>query len=200
MVGRGLTVERRPAALDRPPDIGLNASHSVFDTMVPGGRFTPWHGLAAAVALSVVVTPPAVRSHAIESTLMHLADLQDDWPEQENGLTISSRFSTGEPATDAVVRLLPPDGSEPVEVGRTDASGSLSFTLPSQLDGTWEIQVDGGPGHRDYLEMPVREARPRPDEVVLQAPSPWRPAPAPTGLALLLGGVLSGAVVSLRRR
>jgi nickel transport protein len=52
-----------------------------------------------------------------------------------------------------VVRLVPPNG-EPIEVGRTDASGQLRFQLPSNATPAWELQVDRGPGHRDYLELP----------------------------------------------
>jgi nickel transport protein len=52
-----------------------------------------------------------------------------------------------------VVRLVPPNG-EPIEVGRTDASGQLRFQLPRNATSAWELQVDRGPGHRDYLELP----------------------------------------------
>jgi nickel transport protein len=62
----------------------------------------------------------------------------------------------------AAVRLAPPDGRTPINLGRTDASGSLTFTLPSQAHANWELQVDGGPGHRDYLELPGVTAQARP--------------------------------------
>jgi nickel transport protein len=90
---------------------------------------------------------PAAHSHAIESSLERLSALNDK-------LLLESRFGNGEPASDAVVRLVPP-GGQPVEVGRTDGQGRLSFTLPSQASADWEVQVDGGPGHRDYLELPA---------------------------------------------
>lgn len=100
--------------------------------------------LGAACGLSVA---PAAHSHAIESSLERLSALN-------NQLLLESRFGSGEPASDAVVRLVPP-GGQPVEVGRTDAEGRLSFRLPSQAGADWELQVDGGPGHRDYLELPA---------------------------------------------
>lgn len=72
----------------------------------------------------------------------------------EGDLKLESRFSNGLPAAEATVRLLPPDGSEPIELGRTNESGRFQFSLPPQAGSDWEIQVDAGPGHRDYLEMP----------------------------------------------
>jgi nickel transport protein len=39
-------------------------------------------------------------------------------------------------------------------MGRTDAQGRLRFELPGELSDGWELQVDAGPGHRDYLELP----------------------------------------------
>ena len=61
------------------------------------------------------------------------------------------------PAVAAAVRLVPPDGGAPIEVGRTDADGQIRFTLPPQAGEDWEIQVDAGPGHRDYLELAPTE-------------------------------------------
>ena len=43
------------------------------------------------------------------------------------------------------------------ELGRTDAEGRLSLDLSSVGNGTVDLQVDGGPGHRDYLELPVQD-------------------------------------------
>jgi nickel transport protein len=74
------------------------------------------------------------------------------------GIAIQSRFSTGMPAADAAVRLLPSDGSEPIDLGRTDAEGRFRFRLPAQAREDWEIQVDAGPGHRDYLELAPTQA------------------------------------------
>jgi nickel transport protein len=60
------------------------------------------------------------------------------------------------------VRLAPPDGRAPIALGRTDAQGSLTFHIPRQGRHDWELQVDGGPGHRDYLELPGVTAQARP--------------------------------------
>lgn len=91
-------------------------------------------------------------AHAIESSLQRLETLRE-------GLVLESRFSSGEPASGAIVRLVPPGGANPVEVGRIDSDGRLGFSLPSQANGSWELQVDGGPGHRDFLELPVQQGR-----------------------------------------
>ena len=66
---------------------------------------------------------------------------------------LESRFGNGQPAADAVVRLIPP-GGQPIELGRTDALGQLRFQVPQDATAHWEVQVDQGPGHRDYLELP----------------------------------------------
>jgi len=97
-------------------------------------------------ALLLLASAAPAHSHAIESSLERLSSLTDQ-------LVLDSRFGNGEPANDAVVRLVPPNG-EPIEVGRTDASGQLRFQLPSNATSAWELQVDRGPGHRDYLELP----------------------------------------------
>lgn len=106
--------------------------------------------LIAAASLSYFVAadwaaPPA-RAHAIESTLERVAGLN-------RTLALQSSFSNGEPAAGAVVSLVAP-GSQPIALGQTDAEGQLHFRLPEQADAAWEVRVDQGPGHRDYLELP----------------------------------------------
>ncbi|MFY8148831.1 MAG: hypothetical protein ACOVNL_06385 [Prochlorococcaceae cyanobacterium] len=94
------------------------------------------------------LTPDAARAHALETSLERLTSLNDS-------LMLESRFSSGEPVPEAQVRLIPPDGGEPILVGRTDLQGQLRFRLPEGVsaDQAWEVQVDGGPGHRDYVEL-----------------------------------------------
>ena len=115
-----------------------------------------------------------VQAHQIESALIYL-----------NGeLELSSRFSNGEPTQGAVVRLLNADGSAGQELGRTDQSGRLTLDLDTVEDGIVDLQIDGGPGHRDYLEMPVQAGQVKLDQVV----------------SLPLSLVLVGLLVSVRRR
>jgi nickel transport protein len=71
---------------------------------------------------------------------------------QADTLQLQSRFSSGEPAQSATVRLVPPQG-EAIVLGQTNAEGQLRFQLPRQAGSDWELQVDAGPGHRDYLEL-----------------------------------------------
>jgi nickel transport protein len=99
-------------------------------------------------ALALASAQSAARAHAIESSLERLSGLT-------NTLQLESRFGNGEPASDASVRLVPPGGGKAIEIGRTDASGQLRFQLPRAAGGDWELQVDRGPGHRDYLELPA---------------------------------------------
>ncbi len=122
--------------------------------------FTGLVGLAA-----LVVAPTQVRAHAIESSLERLTSLNASLnssaatPGPET-LRLQSQFSAGQPASDAAVRIVPPDGGTPIELGRTGADGSIVFTLPPQASRQWELQVDAGPGHRDYLELPEPAATP----------------------------------------
>ena len=134
-----------------------------------------WLGLALALS------PMAAQAHGIETSLSQRPSLVD-------GLLLSSQFSNGEPTRDAVVRLVAPDGAVR-ELGRTDAQGQLSFALPREANGDWELQVDGGPGHRDYLEMPVQAGQAQLDQISEHhhntSPAAWLSALAAT--AMLLG-------------
>ena len=138
--------------------------------------------LQRALTLAILCSPAAVQAHSIESSVTRLQSLSES-------LMIESRFSNGEPTSDAVVRLVSPEG-EALELGRTDTKGQLSFALPKQANGDWELQVDGGPGHRDYLEMPVQGGKARLDQISEHRhPNPlgWLSASALGATAMLLG-------------
>jgi len=114
------------------------------------------------------------QAHQIESALHYL-----------NGeVELSSSFSNGEPTQGAVVRLLNADGSAGQEMGRTDQAGRLTLNLDTIKDGVVDLQIDGGPGHRDYLAMPVQAGQVKLDEVV----------------SLPVSLVLLGLLVSVPRR
>jgi nickel transport protein len=145
-------------------------------------------GLISLVGL--VVAPTQVRAHAIESSLERLTSLTDS-------LRLESQFSSGEPASDAAVRLVPPDGSPAIELGRTDAAGRIVFTMPPQAGRQWEVQVDAGPGHRDYLELPAPTTPPsRPAQL-----SQSHPYALPEGWALVppLGVLAVAGLAGMRR-
>ena len=108
--------------------------------------------LAALVSsAALLASAPRVEAHAIESSITRVASLN-------NGLMVSSQFSSGQPTVAAKVSLIAPGGAA-IELGRTDAQGQLSFALPKGASGDWELLVDGGPGHRDYLTMPVQAGK-----------------------------------------
>ena len=133
-----------------------------------------------ALALAFLLSPAAAQAHGIESSLEHLQSLN-------HGLMLQSHFSNGEPTRDALVRLVAPDGVA-LELGRTNNAGQLSFALPKGANGDWELQVDGGPGHRDYLEMPVQRGQAQLDQISQhqqQSPLAWLSALGAT--AMLLG-------------
>lgn len=135
----------------------------------------------------LALAPGGARAHGIETSLSRLPSLSD-------GLLLQSQFSSGEPTRDAVVRLVPPGGAA-IELGRTDAEGKLSFALPRGASGDWELQVDGGPGHRDFLEMPVSQGRPELDRLSESHDHGLRGLLAEAGLSQ--GGLLLGTVAGL---
>jgi nickel transport protein len=135
--------------------------------------------------LALLALPLPLRAHALESSLERLSQLN-------NQLLLESRFGTGEPADAAVVRLIPP-GGEPIELGRTDADGRLQFQLPQQAGAGWELQVDRGAGHRDYLELPpATNAAP-----AHSLPRPALPSATLPSATLSSAGLLSGALIGL---
>ncbi len=107
-----------------------------------------WPLLAGSFALALLAAPSA-RAHGIESTLERVGDRLSRTPYQ-----LESHFSSGLPAREASVRLVSPDGTASVNLGQTDAEGRLTFALPARARADWEVQVDAGPGHRDYIELP----------------------------------------------
>ena len=143
-------------------------------------------------AAALALLPVAARAHAIESSLDQLRSLND-------ALLLESRFSSGEPAAGAQVRVVPPGGGTPVEVGQLDADGKLSFVLPRGADGAWELQVDDVPGHRDFLDLTVKSGRPqldtlssRPAEPTAAWASPWLIGTVVLGGLGSIGGVIAG--------
>jgi len=139
-------------------------------------------GLLAAGVL--LLAPGASRAHGIQSSLERFGGLSAQ---------LESSFSSGDPARDAEVRLVPPGGGAPIALGHTDSQGRLSFRLPPQASPEWEIQVDAGPGHRDYLEVPAASSGTTPaissSESSLAGPRSQLLALGAVGLTGLLGGL-----------
>jgi nickel transport protein len=142
-------------------------------------------------------------AHGIESSLERLGPLTDEKAFERprnagSSLKLESRFSSGVPAIDAAVRLVPPDGGTPIELGRTDAEGRLTFALPRGARPDWEVQVDAGPGHRDYLELPTAPGASH----ARRSDGPQLPRLAALEPGVIALGLLSvlGALPLLRRR
>ena len=113
----------------------------------------PLPALGPLLLMTVALAAGPAMAHALDSSLERVADLN-------RTIALTSQFSTGVPAAGAVVTLVAPAG-QTVAVGRTDATGQLRFQLPEQVDPSWEVRVDQGPGHRDYLELPGGSAERR---------------------------------------
>ena len=135
--------------------------------------------LTAALGMALTHSSQA-EAHGVESSLRYL----------DGQLELTSSFSTGEPVEGAVVRLLQADGTAGEELGRIDAEGRLKMTLPALSDGLVDLQVDGGPGHRDYLTLPLQQGRVNLDEVVINPGTgntlDWTLAPALVGIVGLM--------------
>ena len=125
--------------IDRPSMLRLLAPLVLLSSVLHGALLAP------------------AKAHQIESALRYL----------DGDLQLSSNFSNGEPTHGAVVRLLNADGTPGQELGRTDTEGRLSIDLSNVGNGTVDLQVDGGPGHRDYLELPVQDGEVNLNEVVV---------------------------------
>ena len=96
------------------------------------------------------------------------------------------------------MRLLNADGTPGEELGQIGANGQLVLTLPDLVEGVLDLQVDGGPGHRDYLELPIRQGSVLLDEVVeTQNKTTALPLLAWMGAPFLLG--LMSLMVKVRQ-
>jgi hypothetical protein len=100
--------------------------------------------LVAATA-AVLLAPAAGHAHGVETSLTAL--------DASGLLQFRSQFSSGEPLAGAAVRLQSPDGQQTLDLGRTNADGRFNGRIPAQASHQWELVVDGGPGHRDYLDL-----------------------------------------------
>lgn len=143
-------------------------------------RIAPRALLPGLLAGGLALVPTGADAHGIQTNLERFSSLSAQ---------LESSFSSGQPASHAEVRLLPPGGT-PIALGHTDARGRLSFHLPAQASADWEIQVDAGPGHRDYLEVPPAGQDGRRGRAPLDAALRHPLGLGVVGLAGVLGGLL----------
>ncbi len=136
---------------------------------------------------------PGARAHGIQSTLERLGSFTSSSPYQ-----LESRFSSGVPARDAAVRMVSPDGVDSVELGHTNNEGQLTFRLPAQARADWEVQVDAGPGHRDYMELPSSASATQHSDSALSHPALARTLRSLGVVALL--GTMAGLLLHRPRR
>jgi nickel transport protein len=147
--------------------------------------------LTSAGLLSLVWATPT-RAHGIESSLERLSLLKSDT------FQLESRFSSGEPAQSATVRVVSPQG-DAIEVGQTNGEGQLRFQLPRQAGSDWEVQVDAGPGHRDYLELDSGAQSTAPARRLTQ-PQRWLDQRTHLLVGLTGAGLGAAGLLRLRRR
>ena len=106
--------------------------------------------IAGCLGAAAMSSAGSAHAHAIQTNLEAFRN--------NHVLLLESTFGNGQPAQAALVSLVPP-GGQPIPVGRTNSKGQLSFALPSDAQGEWDVQVDGGPGHRDYLSLPINNGQ-----------------------------------------
>ena len=137
---------------------------------------------------AVISAASSAQAHAIQTNLEAFRN--------NHVLLLQSRFGNGQPAQAALVTLVPP-GGQPIPVGRTNSKGQLSFALPNDANGEWDVQVDGGPGHRDYLSLPVTKGQ----ADLKRISDGHRPNPAsPWVLVGAVGGLVGGCSALLLGR
>jgi len=134
-------------------------------------------------ALVLALAPGSARAHALESSLEPL-------PGHGHTLVLHSQFSSGEPAAGAAVALVAP-AQQPIPLGQTDRTGQLVFQRPASAvlaqAPDWEVRIDQGSGHRDYVELPA----PAPAAPMSLTPSPVKPWFAWAGAGLMLVGAVA---------
>ena len=152
---------------------------------------------ATCISAAVVAAAGSAQAHAIETSLEAFR--------HNHVLLLQSSFGNGQPAQAALVTLVPP-GGQPIPVGRTNSKGQLSFALPSDAHGEWDVQVDGGPGHRDYLSLPINRGQAdltRISDGHRPSPAAWLSASnlaSPWILVGAVGGVIGGCSALLLGR
>jgi len=115
--------------------------------------------LSALLAASALCLGPiAVQAHGIQTEIHghdHQSGLQTSGVAGAEGgrLQLHSTFSNGEPVSGATVRLMAANSTSPVVIGHTDGEGRLTFVLPARSGRDAEIEVDGGAGHRDWIQL-----------------------------------------------
>ena len=147
---------------------------------------------ATCISAAVVAAAVSAQAHAIQTNLEAFRN--------NHLVLLQSSFGNGQPAEAALVTLVPPGGGQPIPVGRTNSKGELSFSLPSNAHGEWDVQVDGGPGHRDYLSLPVNNGQADLNRISDGHPpkSPDRLSPWP--LVGTVGGLMGGCTALLLGR
>ena len=125
---------------------------------------------------AVISAASSAQAHAIQTNLEAFRN--------NHVLLLQSSFGNGQPAQAALVTLVPP-GGQPIPVGRTNSKGE------------WDVQVDGGPGHRDYLSLPVTKGQ----ADLKRISDGHRPNPAsPWVLVGAVGGLVGGCSALLLGR
>ncbi len=103
-----------------------------------------------------ILQPRITNAHSIESSLKYI----------NGNLELYSGFSDGIPAEGAVVRIISPNGKQMQKIGKMNSQGKLNLILPKIKEGSLDIQVDAGPGHRDYLLLPFHSGKVQIEKVV----------------------------------
>jgi nickel transport protein len=122
------------------------------------------------ILLIFLLFPSQAPAHGVEGTV------------QPGGLAVACRYGSGEPMSYAKVTVLPPEASQPFQVGYTDKNGRFCF-YPDSL-GEWRLTADDGMGHLLEIKVPVKDLEAGKEKL----PPPGAPGVSETrGLRVLTG-------------
>ena len=99
----------------------------------------------AGLAALTLLMPSRGLAHAVQTNVSSLLP--------SGAINLRTSFSSGEPLAHAPVRLESHDGSRRISLGETDADGRFAGELPALDSKAWDVVIDGGIGHRDYLGL-----------------------------------------------
>lgn len=147
---------------------------------------------APAISLASGVCPPHL-GHAPGSGTDAIAHgLGHRLLDSRRAVAFETRYSSGEAVAYGEVLIKAPGGGEvEYQNGRTDAKGRFAF-IPDR-DGSWDVVVNAGMGHRHAFAVDVAN-----EKAVTQEVKPSRVLPGLLGVSLLANIAL--AVAAFRRR
>lgn len=78
-----------------------------------------------------------------------------DWAISDTVVTITARYETGDPISNASITVYAPDNPQvAIETGSADQNGIYTFEIDPAQTGTWSISVRDNDGHGEIVNIP----------------------------------------------